>query len=517
MDSILKNLLNRPKTILTLMVVLIFAGFASYVALPKEGDPDIPIPIFLISLPFQGISPEDADKLLVKPMETELRTIEGLKKITSSALQGFASIVLEFDVNFDKEKASIKVREKVDKAKSKLPAGANEPSISEFNTALNPVINVTISGQIPERSLKRYADLMQDALEGIDTVLEANMQGIREEVLEITIDSLRLESFNITTDQLINAMRRNNQLISAGALQSDSGNFSIKLPGLFKKREDVLNLPIKSDGDIIVTLSDVSSVKRTFKDATGYARVNGKPAVSISVVKRLGTNLIATNEKVREVVAELTKDWDKSVEVGYVLDSSVFIFEVMNSLQSSIITAIILVMIVVMAVMSIRSSLLVGISIPASFLMGFVVISVMGMTLNMMVMFGLVLTVGILVDGAIVIVEFADRKMTEGLNKKDAYILSAQRMFWPIFSSTATTLAAFLPLLLWPGVTGKFMSFLPITVVVVLSVALVTAMIFMPAMGALFGKPSPDDDPEQAAMLSGGSHVEYAKIKGASG
>lgn len=517
MDKILKSFLDRPRTILSLMLVLVVAGLISYAALPKEGDPDIPIPIFHVALPFHGISPEDADRLLIKPMENELRSIEGLKKITSSALQGYGSITLEFDVNFDKEKAGIKVREKVDKAKSKLPQGAEEPAVTEFNTALTPVINVTISGDVPERTLKKYADLMQDKLEGIDTVLEAKMQGVREEVLEVVIDTLRLDSFKITTDQLIGAVARNNQLVSAGALQADSGNFSIKLPGLFKTDQDVLDLPIKSDGDVVVTLKDVAVVHRTFKDATGYARVNGQQAVSISVVKRLGTNLIATNEKVREVVTELTKDWPKSIKVGYVLDSSVFIFEVLNSLQSSIITAIILVMIVVMAVMSIRSSLLIGISIPASFLMGFVVISVMGMTLNMMVMFGLVLTVGILVDGAIVIVEFADRKMTEGLNKKDAYTLSAQRMFWPIFSSTATTLAAFLPLMLWPGVVGKFMSFLPITVVIVLSVALVTAMVFMPSLGTIIGKPSPDDDPEQAEMLSGNSHVEYSKIKGVSG
>ncbi len=517
MDNILKLLLNRPRTIITLLIVLVFAGLASYIGLPKEGDPDIPIPIFHIAIPFHGISPEDADKLLVGPMEKELNSIEGLKKITSSATQGYASIILEFDVNFDKEKAGIKVREKVDKAKAKLPNGADEPTVSEFNTALSPVINVTISGSVPERTLKKYADLMQDTLEGIDTVLEANVQGVREEVLEVVIDTLRLESYKITTDQLIGAVQRNNQLVSAGALQGESGNFSIKLPGLFKTNKDVLNLPIKSDGNVVVTLKDVAEVRRTFKDATGFARVNGQPAVSISVVKRLGTNLIATNEAVRVAVTELTSDWPETIKVGYILDSSVFIFEVMNSLESSIITAIILVMIVVMAVMSIRSSFLVGISIPASFLMGFVVISFMGMTLNMMVMFGLVLTVGILVDGAIVIVEYADRKMTEGLSKKAAYTLSAQRMFWPIFSSTATTLAAFLPMLLWPGVTGKFMSYLPITVVVVLSVALVTAMIFMPSLGTIFGKPSADDDPEQAKMLSGGSHVDYSEIRGLAG
>jgi len=518
MNTILETILNRPKTVLTLMVVMILAGISTYISIPKEADPDIDVPVFSATIVLQGISPEDSERLLVKPMETELRSLEGLKELTAIAGQGYATLIGEFQIDMDLAKAGVNFREKVDKAKAELPADAEEPIVDEFNFSLFPTIIVTLSGDVPERTLFNMAKKLQNELEAIPTVLEAKLSGHREELLEVLIDPTRLEAYEIDPKVLGQRLTSNNQLITAGQLDRGAGRFNVKVPGLIRTKEDVFNIPLKTGKDGDVTLNDVALIRRTFKDATSFSRYNGKPALALSVVKRKGTNIIQNNIKVREVVAKFTKDWPSTVKIDFALDQSKFIFEVIGSLQASIISAILLVMIVVVATLGLRSGLLVGLSIPASFMTGFLLIGVMGLTVNMMLMFGMVLTVGILVDGAIVVVEYADRKMAEGLSRKEAYILAAKRMFWPVTSSTATTLAAFLPLLFWPGVSGKFMSYLPLTVIFVLTASLLTAMIFLPALGSLFGKNVSDpSQTELARKLSGKQKMDYNEIPGFSG
>lgn len=518
MNTILETILNRPKTVLTMMVVMILAGVSTYISIPKEADPDIDVPIFSATIILQGISPEDSERLLVKPMETELRSLEGLKELTAIAGQGYATLIGEFQIDMDLGQAGIDFREKVDKAKAELPADAEEPIVDEFNFSLFPTIIVTLSGDVPERTLFNMAKKLQNELEAIPTVLEANLSGHREELLEVLIDPTRLEAYEIDPKVLGQRLTSNNQLITAGSLDRGLGRFNVKVPGLIRKKEDVFNIPLKTSEEGDVTLKDVATIRRTFKDATSFSRFNGKPSLALSIVKRKGTNIIENNIKVREVVAKFTKDWPETVKIDFALDQSKFIFEVIGSLQASIITAILLVMIVVVATLGLRSGLLVGLSIPASFMTGFLLIGVMGMTVNMMLMFGMVLTVGILVDGAIVVVEYADRKMAEGLPRREAYVLAAKRMFWPVTSSTATTLAAFLPLLFWPGVSGKFMSYLPLTVIFVLSASLITAMIFLPAIGSLFGgSDAQASDIELAKKLSGNKQMDYGDVPGFSG
>ena len=518
MNKMLETILNRPKTVLTMMVVMILAGVSTYISIPKEADPDIDVPIFSATIVLQGISPEDSERLLVKPMETELRSLEGLKELTAIAGQGYATLIGEFQIDMDLGQAGIDFREKVDKAKAELPADAEEPIVDEFNFSLFPTIIVTLSGDVPERTLFNMAKKLQNELEAIPTVLEANLSGHREELLEVLIDPTRLEAYEIDPRVLGQRLASNNQLITAGSLDRGLGRFNVKVPGLIRKKEDVFNIPLKTGEDGDVTLKDVATIRRTFKDATSFSRFNGRPSLALSIVKRKGTNIIENNIKVREVVAKYTKDWPETVKIDFALDQSKFIFEVIGSLQASIITAILLVMIVVVATLGLRSGLLVGLSIPASFMTGFLLIGLMGMTVNMMLMFGMVLTVGILVDGAIVVVEYADRKMAEGLPRKEAYILAAKRMFWPVTSSTATTLAAFLPLLFWPGVSGKFMSYLPLTVIFVLSASLITAMVFLPAIGSLFGgSDAQASDIELAKKLSGKKQIDYRDVPGFSG
>ncbi|MEM9330945.1 MAG: efflux RND transporter permease subunit [Pseudomonadota bacterium] len=483
MTGMLDTVLSRPRTVLTMMVVMVLAGIFTYINIPKEANPDIDVPVYYVSITQQGISPKDSERLLVRPMETELRGLEGLKEITSIASQGHAGIILEFQIGTDKDVVLADIRDKVDLAQAELPEGAEEPAIFPTNFALQPTIIVTLSGNVPERTLYNYSKRLQDEIEAISTVREAELKGTREEQIEVLLDLVRLESYDITQDELLNAVSSFNQLVPAGFIDDGNARFNLEVPGLIQSVEDVYAIPIKQNGEGVVTLGEVADIRRTFKDPSSYTRVNGKPAMSLEVVKRIGTNIIENNAEVRRVTDEFTKDWPDTVEVTYMIDQSSFIYEVLGSLQSAIMTAIALVMIVVVASLGVSSGLLVGIAIPTSFMVGFLILSAAGLTVNMMVMFGMVLCVGMLVDGAIVVSEYADRKIAEGMTAKEAYPRAAKLMFWPVVSSTATTLAAFLPLLLWPGVPGEFMSYLPIMVIIVLSASLLTALVFLPTMG----------------------------------
>ena len=508
--------MGRSRAVLTILTALLLGGLSSYITLPREADPDIPIPIVYVGVVLPGISPADAERLLVKPMELELRTLTGLKEMQSISAQNYGAVLLEFDVSFDEDQALLDVREKMDQVRPELPDDAEEPDVREFNAGLFPVIMVNLTSSDSERELYRHAKMLKEEIAGMPNVLEAKLVGQREEVLEVVIDPRAMENYNITADELYSVLARNNRLIPAGSIDSGQGRFSLSVPGLVESEADIRQIPIKSRGDAVVQLSDVAEVRRTFKDQDVYARFNGAPTISIEVVKRLGSNIVQTTQQVRDLTNEYTADWPDTIEVDFSSDISDFIFEMIGSLETSISNAIMLVMILVIAALGLRSALLVGLSIPTSFLVGFLIVDMMGMTLNMMIMFGFILSVGILVDGAIVVVEYADRKMAEGVGRREAYAMASSRMFWPILSSTATTLAAFGPMLLWPGVSGKFMSYLPITVIILLSASLATVMLFLPVIGGLFGKSEQEGD-ELLSSLSGEKRINVRDMKGMTG
>ncbi len=489
MNAIIDAALNRSRMVLMFLVLILGAGLAAYIDIPKESTPDVDIPIIYVSIPHEGISPGDAERLLVRPVEQHLQSIEGITEMRSTASQGFASVLLEFDAGFDADQALLDVREQTDKAKNDLPDDTDEPTVTEVNISDFPVLVATLSGPVPERTLFKLAQTLKDAIETLPTVLEARINGDRDEVLDVLVDPLRLESYNISNVELINAINLNNRLVAAGALDTGQGRFSINVPGLFESAGDVLDLPIKVSGDGVVTLADVTEIRRTFKDARSFARLNGERAVALEITKRVGTNIIETNFAVREVARIVSLNWPEGVRITFSQDQSEFTIQMLGDLQNNIISAIILVMIVIVAALGLRSSALVGIAIPGSFLFGILILSMMGMTMNMVVMFSLILAVGMLVDGAIVVTEFADRRMAEGAHRRDAYAAAAKRMAWPIIASTATTLAAFMPLLFWPGLVGKFMVFLPVTLIGTLSGSLLMALIFVPALGSIFGRP----------------------------
>ena len=493
MINIIDYIMQARRTVVFLMIIIISTGLLTYINIAKDAEPDIDIPFIYVVVPHQGISPEDSERLIVKPLENQLKTIEGIEEMNGSASNGFGSVLLEFDIKFDKDKALGDVREKVDMVKSKLPQDAEEPVVLEFNMAELPTIVVSLSGDVPDRTLFYHAKRLQTKIESIPGVLEAPVTGDREDLMEILVSPSKLENYNISLMDLIRSITGNNRLVAAGSIDKGQGKFSIKVPAVYESAQDVYNLVIFSSGDGAVTLGDVAEIRKTYKDTESYARVNGKPAVALQVKKRIGENVLEINEKVRIEAQEYVENLSENIEINFTSDNSDYILEMLKSLQAAVTNAIISVMILVIGALGIRSALMVGISIPTSFLMAITLLALSGGYINMMVMFGLLVSVGLLVDGSIVMVEYADRKMAEGLNRLDAYTQSYKRMIWPIISSTATTLAAFLPLILWPGVSGQFMKWMPFMVSLVLVSSLFSALIFIPVMGSIFGKTEKKD------------------------
>jgi multidrug efflux pump len=500
MTRIVDWAVNNTRVVLGLLVVVIIAGIAAFNAIPKESSPDVPIPVIMVEVDYPGISPEDSERLLVKPMETYLRSIQGLKDITARAYEGAAVIILEFDVNFDKEKALEDVRAQVETARAEIPSDAKQPIVQEFNTSLFPVITAALYGDVPERTLLHLARNLKDQLKAIPSVLDVDIGGERREMLEIIPDPAKMESSGITQQEMFEAINQNNQIVAAGSIDTGHGSFAVKVPGVLETAQDVLDLPIRSTKDATITLKDVAQVHPTFYDPTSYAMVNGQRTVSMDVSRRIGANVIQNNQAVRDLINAASKSWPSGVHVAFMFDDSKDIRDQLGSLSDSIILAIVLVMIIIVAALGLRSGLLVGIAIPTSFLMGFMILNGLGLTLNEMIMFAMLLAVGILVDGAIIVVEYADRKMTEGHPPKLAFEEAAWRMFWPVVSATLTMIGAFAPMLLWPGVTGKFMSYFPIALIIVLGSSMVVALIFLPVLGGVFGKAQPRDEEHEKAI-----------------
>jgi len=508
--------IDRSRSVLLILCLVLVAGSVSYMTIPKESDPDIAIPIIYVSIHHEGISAEDAERLLIRPMENELQNIEGVKEMTSTAVEGNASIVLEFDAGFDSDAALTDVREKVDIAKSELPADSDEPTVNEVNVALFPVLVVTLYGDVAERLLVKTARDLRDHLESLQGVLEVDIAGDREDLVEVLIDPVRAENYQQSQESLVQFISRNNELVAAGAMDTGQGRFAIKVPGLFESVEDILNLPIVVSGDSMVRFADVATANRSFKDPAGFARVNGQPAVALEVSKRIGTNIIDTIADVRRLVEEEQGGWPPGVKVLFSQDKSNDIRNMLYDLQNNVIAAVLLVMMVIVAFLGVRTAGLVGLAIPGSFLAGILVIASIGLTVNIVVLFSLIMSVGMLVDGAIVVVELADRKMAEGLPRRRAYAEASNRMAWPIVAATATTLAAFLPLLFWPGIVGEFMKYLPITLIATLSASLFMALIFVPTLGALIGKRAPDSE-QRTEVLVAAEEGDLGLIGGGTG
>jgi multidrug efflux pump len=492
MNNLISAAISHSRTVLMIFALLIVAGAVTYATIPKESNPDVPIPFIYVSIVHDGISPEDAERMLVKPMERELRSIDGVKEMKATAGEGFANITLEFIAGLDSKNALADVRDKVTVARAKLPSETEEPTIHEVTMAgQQAAITVVLSGPVSERALVTVARELKNRLEGLSEVLEVEVGGDREDIVEIVVDPLLMESYGLNQNDIFNLLSRNNRLVPAGTMDNGKGSFAVKVPSVFESVKDVMEQPVKVQGERVVTFQDVAQVRRSYKDPSSFARLNGDSSVSLEVKKRPGENMLETVAHVKALMSEAQQSaiWPASIFVTYTGDQSVDVKMMLGDLQNNVSTAVILVAIVIVAILGLRTAILVGVSIPGSFLTGILIIALCGYTLNTVVLFSLIMAVGMLVDGAIVVTEYADRCMGEGLDKKRAYSKAAQRMAWPIIASTATTLAAFAPLMFWPGMMGEFMKYLPFTLIAVLSASLVMALVFVPTLGAVFGKP----------------------------
>ncbi|ODU86998.1 efflux RND transporter permease subunit [Devosia sp. 63-57] len=501
MLDFIEKILRMPRVVLTVMVLLLTAGTAAYVSMPKESFPAIDVPYLYVSISQTGVSPRDAENLLAKPAEEELANLPGLQNISSTSTTGHASVFLEFDINTDKDKALADTRAKMDAVKAKLPDDATDPSVNEIDLVGQPIISVAIYGSAPEKEMVRRAKQLQDALEGIGEVREAKLSGSRKEQLEVRVDLLRLETYGLTAGQLFDALARNNMVVPGGTINTGQGSFNIEVPGLITTAEDVYALPLKTDGNTIVTFGDVATITRTLADATEYTQVNGSPALILGISKKLGTNIIDVSDKVRATTEEVAKDWPSGVTYSFFLDQAETTTSLFRSLEAAVLTAVALVLITCVATLGVRPALMIGLSIPLSFMMAFLVADMLGMTINMMVMFGLVIAVGVLVDDPVVVVEYAERKLMEGVPKKEAFIMAMRKMFVPVVGATATTLGAFVPLLFWPGIIGKFMSYLPMIVIIVMIASFISALIFMPVIGSVIASTHVDEKAKAKADI----------------
>ena len=519
MRSYIDAAIQRSRTTISIFAAIMLAGLVSYFSIPIEMYPDIQVPVIVTTVIHEGISPEDAERLLTKPAELELKTIDGITEVSSFSSESAATIITEFDITFDSANALAEVREAINRAKARFPQATEEPLIQEISAVQMPIVQIAIGGQgVPERTLLRVAQDLQREIELLPGILESPMVGNREELLEAVVNPSKLETYGIPNSAIIQTVINNNQLIAAGQVDTGQGSFSVKVPGLIEDADDLFNLPLASTADGVLTVSDLADVRRTFKDATRFSYANGTRTISLNVMKRKGANLIGAMAGIDALVQEVRPSLPPAVTLDYINNTIPITLEQNSGLTGNMATAMVLVLIVVIAAVGVRSGLLVTMAVPFSFLFAFIIINMLEFTYNFMVIFGLLLGLGMLIDGAIVMVEYADRKMAEGLQSKEAYKAAVKRMFWPITASTATTLAAFLPIMFWPGVSGQFMSYLPITVFAVLIGSLFYALLFAPAIGALIGTSSDADksylrnleegDPEKAGGITG----VYARV-----
>ncbi|MFW5840875.1 MAG: efflux RND transporter permease subunit, partial [Planctomycetota bacterium] len=462
---------NRT-TVFVVMVMIILAGVVSYVTLPRESAPDVKIPNILITTIHDGVSPVDIESTITAEIETELSGLKGVKEITSTSRESVSTINVEFMPDIEIEEALQRVKDKVDLAKADLPIEAEEPVVKEINIAEFPIMMVNIHGDVLAVQLKEIADRLEDEVEKIPGVLGVDVLGTLEREIRVEIQPERVARFGLTLPELLALIPSENVNQSAGGLDTEQIRFNFRIPAEFENPENIDKLILAMRGDQPIFLTDVGRVIDTFKDRQTYARLNGEPSVTLAVRKRVGANIVEIADGVRMVLAEARKHVPEAVKFTITSDRSVDIRMMVKDLENNILTGLLLVVGVLMIFMGIRNSLIVALAIPMSMLMSFAIIEMVGLTLNMIVLFSLILALGMLVDNAIVIVENIYRHMHMDKSRAKAAMDGTAEVAWPVITSTATTLAAFTPLLFWPGIMGDFMKYLPMTVMIVLSSSL---------------------------------------------
>ena len=488
MIQIIDFAIKKAKTTLLIAFMVIIAGSYARQEIPIAASPNVQLPFISVSVFLDGASPGDTSRLIARPLENRLKTVTGVKSIRSTSYLSYARIFLEFEVGFDIDKALVDIKQGVEEIKYQLPQEAEDPQIQEYSEASFPVMNISIVGGTSVRQKVFYARELKDKIEPIEQILEVRLTGAPEEVLEGIIDKSKMESYGVTLSDIYYSVSNNNLIIPGGNQDTGRGSFNIEVPSIIESAKDVYAIPVKVTKDAIVTLGDIASIKRTFKDFTSYARVNGEDAVTLEISLRESANAIDASNAIRDILKNFDSTLPKNLKIAISNDDTVYASLMVKELNGNIIAAVILIMVLVIASMGTRVSMLVGLSIPFCFLMTYLILYSLGMEVNFLVMMGLLLGMGMLIDGSIVITEYADKKIAEGLSRAEGYTLASKRMFYPIIASTGTTLAAFIPIMFWPGFTGQFMRYLPITIFFVLSASLFYSLIVIPVLGTYFGQ-----------------------------
>ncbi len=481
----INSLINTPKVTLFIMLLVLFMGILAFKTIPVEMEPDIQVPVFLVLVQHEGISPEDGARLLIKPIEIELKKLDGVEEINGIAQDDSIQIIVQFEIDLQVEGSLTDLRNAVERASTKFPEGTKEPVIEEISIRLPEVVVAFSALEESHRELSTIAKHFEAEFEKLPHVLEVKLGGYREEVLEILLLPERLRYFQITLDEILNVFSVNNLVVPAGQLDTTSGLFAIKLPAPIENERDVREIPIKSSGSGVVKFGDVAQIARKFKDANGFSTLNGIDAITLDVMKRPGANSIETVQSVRDLVARDRHLFSQNINIDFLFDSAPYSQALIDELSGNILTAMAFILILVVATLGPQSGILVTLAVPFCLLGSLIIILFLGYSYNFVVMFGLLLSLGMLIDGAIVVVEFADARMRTGANALEAYKEAVERMRLPITASIGTTLAAFSPLLFWPGTTGKFMAYMPMTVFAVLLWSLLYALIFAPTLGVV--------------------------------
>jgi multidrug efflux pump len=486
---------NNRKTVFLIIAIILFGGMTAYQNMPKENFPELQIPEIYVGIAKPGSSPQYMSEKIAEAVEKELGGIKYVDEINSNSVHGYTTIRIKFDFKMKVDQALQKVKDAVDKARTKtdFPALPVEPNIFELDPAQMPIMNINLRGDNP-KVLKEIAEILEKRIEDLPEINEVDIRGIQEQEMRIDVDPIRSQAVNVTLDDIQNAVNAEHQTIPGGEILMDGMRKTIRIEGEFKDAAELKSIIVKQDDFMPVRLEDVASVYFGNSDTTSYAREFGDPVVMLDVKKQGGQNLLVASEKIDQILEEAHKDGTipGSVMVSKTNDQSNNTRDMVSNLENSIIFGVILVVAVLLFFLGIRNALFVGVAIPLSMLMSFLILSAMGVTLNLMVLFSLVLALGMLVDNGIVIVENIYRHMDEGMKANKAVISGVGEVAMPIIASTATTLAAFVPLAIWPGIMGEFMKFLPITLMIVLGSSLFVALIINPVLAVAYMKVTSD-------------------------
>lgn len=478
--------INNRISVLVLIGLIAILGIRSYVTIPKESAPDVTIPNIMVITTYPGVSPEDMEGLVTRRLEEELSNISDVQQMTSTSAEGYSNINLEFSSDVDIDEALQEVREQVDLAQPELPEEAEDPIIQEINASEFPIMQVNVSGRYGLVQLKRIAEDLQERIETIPSVLEVNLAGDVEREVKVAVDLPRLKYYGLTFIDLIEAIQTENVTIPGGNIDVGIKSFLLRVPGEYESVEPIEDIVVDAPNDRPIYLRDLAEVSFGFKERETYAQLNDDPVITLSVVKRSGENILEASEKVKAILEEERPGLPPTTQLEITSDQSEYINGMVSSLENNIISGLLLVVGILLFFLGVRNASFVGIAIPMSMFLSFIVLAGLGITMNMIVLFSLILALGMLVDNAIVVVENIYRYLEEGHDNFTAAKKGTGEVAVPIISGTLTTLAAFMPLLFWPGIVGEFMSYLPITLIITLSSSLLVALVINPVLCALF-------------------------------